>query len=261
MNILPQNKDFMIDLIRGRIPKMSIMEGLGERENMQVIPQGEDIWRGNDLSPAPTSHILIPTPDQAGEQMTVVSENSNDSAFGTGVRTVGIEYLDVNGKQQTELLALNGTTPVNTIATNIKFVNNMHSDISGDNNVAVGHIKIYRTGSPGLVYSMIESGGNHALVPHKMVPAGHTLILQGWHATEAQARRCAFRIRSTDFMGVLHPINTFLFKDTAYINNNATGDLSLHHKIPAGSIVKVTGWGDVVGAEGSCHWHGVLIKD
>src|SRR5659263_687910 len=52
-------------------------------------------------------------------RMQIVSSSSNDGSSGPGARQVDIHYLDNNYAEQTELITLNGTTPVNTIATNI----------------------------------------------------------------------------------------------------------------------------------------------
>ena len=60
--------------------------------------------------------------------------------------------------------------------------------------------------------------------------------------------------------GVLIP-GVFCFKDTAFIDNTATGELSLNVTLPALSIVKVSGWPIVVGAEASCSWWGVIVDD
>jgi len=75
-----------------------VMWGLGERESMGTTATGEDVWRGNELSPAPTSDVQIPTPAGAGEQMTLVSEsNADNGATVTGVLTVKLHYVEEAG--------------------------------------------------------------------------------------------------------------------------------------------------------------------
>ncbi len=251
---------YLVEVARGNVSKQTLWHAICERESIGTTAAGEDCWRGNELSPAPTSHVLIPTPAPAGEQMTVVSESANDAAAGTGIQTVRVNYLDASGDQQSEDVTLNGTTPVNTVATDIRFVNDFYALTVGTGGVAADHVKIYKTGTVGLVYNMIHQGGNKSLVSHRMVPAGHTLVLLWWHAEEAQGKRVAVRIRSTDFDGVLHA-GTFLFKDPVYINKAATGQLDLYALIPALSIVKVSFWPDAAGAEGSASWTGILIED
>ena len=251
--------DFATSVAVGEIPGWAVLRALGERKSMGTTVQGEDIWRGNELSPAPTSHTSIPMPDSAGEQMTVVSEHANDTSGGVGVKTLRLEYLDATGAEQTEDIIMNGTTGVNTVATDIRFINDMYSLTVGTNGVAVGHIKIYKTGSVGLVYNMIVLGGNKSLVPHRMVPVGKTLVIRQWHATEAQSKRIAFRLRSTDMNGVLIP-GVFCFKDVIYLKQDSLG-AEINVKVPALSVVKVSGWAVVGGAETSCSWWGYLIND
>ena len=249
-----------LGVILGKVSGQRVMKAFGEREAIGTTATGEDIWRGNELTPAPTSHTTIPTPASVGEQMTLVSESTADNgATATGVLTVMLEYIDAVGNEQTETVTMNGTTPVNTVATDIRFINSMHTMSAGSGAVAAGHIKIYKTGSVGLVYNMIALGGNKSLVPHRMVPAGHKLFLKEWHCSEAQGKRIAYRIRSTDESGMLLP-GIFVFKDACYLKQSASPDMSINVIVPALTIVKVTGWAIAINAEGSASWWGVLIK-
>lgn len=252
--------DYYSRVANGEVAGRSLMSAMGERENLGTTVSGEDLWHGNDLTPAPTSTTTIPTPASAGEQMTVVSESGNDiSVTGTGVRTLRLHYLDATGAEQTEDIIMNGTTGVNTVATDIRFVQDMYSLTVGTGGVADDHIKIYKTGTVGLVYNMIAQGGNKSMVPHRMVPLAKTLILKSWHAEEAQGKRTSFRLRSTDMYGTLIP-DVFCFKANAFLSQT-TQSLDMSIKIPALSIVKVSGWAVLAGAEASTCWSGELIDD
>lgn len=252
--------DYLSRVALGIAPGHQPFFGLGERTSMGTTAAGEDIWRGNELTPAPTSHVKIPTPSSDGEQMTVVSESVNDDVAGTGARSVEIHYLDANGDQQEEVIVMDGTTPVDTVATDIIFVNDFHVVLTGSGLVAAGHVKIYKKGTVGLVYNMIAVGGNKSLVPHKMVPRSHSCVVKRWHATEAKSKRCNFRLRSTNQNMMLYP-GTFLFKDTAYLNGSTSGELSVNFAVPEYGIIKVTGWPDAVGAEGSASWYGFIVEN
>jgi hypothetical protein len=258
--------DTVLDITKGNTPGSITFRGMGERESTGTTTQGEDMWRGNELSSTPAalaSHTTIPTPASAGEQMTIISENANDTSAGTGARTMDIEYLDATGNTQHETVTMNGTTAVNTVATNIRFVNNFHVQTVGSNGVAEGHIRIYKTGDATLVYNMIHSGGNQSLVPHKMVPLGKQLHLKEWHCSEGNNKRLVIRLRADcddHIPSVIHP-GVFLFKSTAYLNQSASGQIALGYVIPALSIVKVSVWGVVTNAECACHWWGILVDD
>ena len=251
------NNDFFTEVAKGEIPGHSLITAFGERESIGTTATGEDVWRGNELTPAPTSTTSIPIPADVGEQMTVVSESVNDDSVGSGVKTIEIDYLDATGAEQTETIIMDGTTPVDTVATDIRFVQEIHT-LTGS--VAAGHIKIYKKGTAGLVYNMIALGGNQSIVPNRMVPFGKYLILNHWHAEEAQGKRCVIRIRSTDKHGVLLP-GIFIFKDSMYLKQTASGEVTLNNKIPALSIIKVTAWADQAGAEVGASWSGTLVDD
>jgi hypothetical protein len=53
----------------------------------------------------------------------------------------------------------------------------------------------------------------------------------------------------------------FCFKDTCYMNKTTSGQLFLFEKVPALSIVKVSGWPDAAGGEGSCSWWGLQVPE
>jgi len=97
-----QDFDFIRKVQMSLIPGCRIIEAMAERESIGTTITGEDLWRGNDLTPAPTSHTRIPFPDDAGEQMSVVSEHANDNAAGVGAQTVTVHYLDAAGAEDSE---------------------------------------------------------------------------------------------------------------------------------------------------------------
>ncbi len=233
--------DFHAEIARGNIAEATIWRALGENGSFGTTASGEDVWRGNELTPAPTATDVIPTPPDAGEQMTIVSESSSDdSPSGSGAQMVRIDFIEADGTESYEVLVMNGTTGVNTTSTTIRFVNDMYTISAGSGGVAAGHIKIYKTGTVGLVYNMIAAGGNKSLVPHRMVPADKVLIVKKWNASEAGDKRITFRIRSTDMNGTLIP-GVFCFKGTTYVKKQSSGDLELNVPIPELSIIKVSG--------------------
>jgi hypothetical protein len=256
--------DFMVDLQSGRIPGMSLVNAMGERTGMGTTVTGEDIWRGNELSVVPatvTSHTTIPTPSPLGEQMTLISEaNADNGTTATGVLTMEIQYINVAGLLLTEVVTMNGLTPVDTVATDIIFIQDMHSKTVGANGVCEGHVRVYKKGDAGLVYNMIAAGGNKSLVPHRMVPRGKKLLLMGWHGGEVNSKNCVIRIRSTDMHGELLP-GVFCFKGSAYVNKNTTGPVPLHALCPAFSIVKASAWIETSTGVASIDWWGVLRDD
>ena len=250
--------DFYTAVAKGHVRGHRIMSAMGEFESGNVAVAGEDVCRHEDVG----GPVELPQPAPAGEQLVVISTSAEDGVAGDGVITLRLEYLDTSGVEQTEDIIMKGQTAVDTIATNILFVNDMHALTVGATGVAEGHITCYKkTGAIAThLYQFIVAGGNKSLVPHRMVPLGHSLFLKGWHAEEAGIKRCLFRLRSTDMNGELLP-GVFCFKDTAFLNQSTTGERPLMQKIPALSVVKVSYWAIAINAEGSCGWWGLLVKD
>lgn len=251
--------DFYNEISKGNVEGHSIMSAMGEFESGLVDAAGEDVCRHADVS----GPVRLPTPAAAGEQMTIISSSANDTSAGTGIQTMRIHYLDNTGAEQTEDVTLNGTTGVDTVATDMRFINDFYALTVGSNGVAVGNVTLYKKGGSigSDLYNFVVAGGNKSLVPHRMIPLGKTLYLQDWHVAESANKRSAFRLRSTDMYGTLIS-GVFCFKDSLYIKGTASGALDLHNTpVPALSIIKVSHWDDQAGSEGSCGWWGVLVDD
>jgi hypothetical protein len=249
--------EFKLMVQLGEVPGWSMMSGLGEYESGNIDAAGEDVCRFEDVG----GPARLPTPSSAGVQMTVVSDdNADNGATATGVITARIEYLDASGSEKTEDITITGTTVAHTDAVDIRFVNDFYSLTTGSNGVAEGNITLYEFGGDiaNNLHNLIALGGNKSLVPHRMVPANKKLLLQGWSCTEAQSKRSAYRIRSTDMNGVLIP-GVFCFKGVAYLNGAASGEMAVTATVPEFSIVKVSHWGIATGSEGSCAWWGYLV--
>lgn len=75
-----------------------------------------------------------------GTRLQVVSNNANDTAAGTGIRKILISYLDANLDRYSEELTLNGTTPVLTTRTNIRYLD--HYDITDRGGVLGGTVTL-----------------------------------------------------------------------------------------------------------------------
>jgi len=254
--------EFLLEVQKGHIPKHSIWRMLGEFELGTVTVNGEDVCRFRDFTPSGPARL--PSPSLLGEKMTVISEsNADNGATATGVLSVRIHYLDVNGDQQIEDVVMNGTSAVDTVADDIIFVNDFHTMTVGTNGVAEGSIAIYKKGStiPLSLYNMIEKGGNKSLVPHRMTPIGHTLFLVSWSAEETKDKRAWFRLRATCHEG--HPTpGVFNFIDTVPLSKMSSGQRDLiFYPIPEMQTVKVSQWGDQLAAEGGCSIIGVLVDN
>lgn len=96
-----------VEIQRGNIPGHDIFQPRGRNPAVGIF--FEDVWDAGGVLTYPT----------VGEQWEIFSSSSNDTAAGTGMRTVLMAFLDDNFVRQTEIITLNGTTAVSTVATNI----------------------------------------------------------------------------------------------------------------------------------------------
>lgn len=115
-------------------------------------------------------------PPDAGIQMSIVSSSANDANGGTGSRQVSIYYLDASGKEQTESVTMNGTTPVLTAATNIRRVNDFYVTSVGSSGSSQGDIVLQNTGGT-VTYSKISATTSRARQCIWTVPAGKRAII------------------------------------------------------------------------------------
>lgn len=90
------------------------------------------------------------TEQSTNAQRSIASANVNDTAAGTGAQQVTITYFDQTGAgPYTEVVTLNGTTGVNTVATNICFIEKMQVTRVGSSGSNTGVITLYTTTNKG----------------------------------------------------------------------------------------------------------------
>lgn len=118
-------------------------------------------------------------PSSAGVQISIVSTSANDTAAGTGIRTLEVHYLDANLAEKFETITMNGTTPVLTVATNIRFIQCMHMVTFGSGLSAAGNISASNAGN---THSYIAAGDTRCTSSVRMVPAGKRLIIHDVYA-------------------------------------------------------------------------------
>ena len=116
---------------------------------------------------------IFPT---AQMQMEVVSSSASDTSAGTGARTVEVFYLDNTLAECSEIITLNGVTPVATTATNIYRINAFRVKTTGAGLQNAGNIDI-RNLTDTHIYSRIAAGVNRALNCVYTVPANKTLYV------------------------------------------------------------------------------------
>lgn len=142
--------------------------------------------RFGNITTTSASEVLVslrPYAEQAtGAQRSVKSTSANDAnPAGSGARAVRITYLDTNYVLKTEDVNLNGTTGVNTVATDIRFIEDFRV-IKGA--AAVGAITLQTTtAGGGTEICGIGAASNEAFLCHHYVPAGKKCYIMRWGAS------------------------------------------------------------------------------
>lgn len=131
------------------------------------------------IGTAATSTVVVRattyTPQGNNVQRSVKSTSASDTAAGVGAQTVIINYLDASFVSHSETVTLNGTTAVNTVGTNIAFLESMQVATVGTSATNVGIIEIFTaTAGGGSIWGSIAAGDNQTYWAHHYVPTGVT---------------------------------------------------------------------------------------
>lgn len=207
-------RDEYTSIARGLSPNKQLFAAYGERTS----------------SGAETNRIIWPNgvfrlPAASGVQMSLQSTSANDTAAGSNIRSVEIHYLDASLEPQTEVVTLNGTSPVLTTATNIRFIQNMHVKTIGTIAAAAGDITATNGGN---TYSQIATGAVNSASSARMVPANSRLYMMGAVASSisgTSASRSEIRIVSSDYDNELYNEPLILFPLASIgVQDNAIGN-------------------------------------
>lgn len=153
-----------VDIARG-VYGHSLMYGAGRRTTVGAVTNGL-IWPDGDLY----------VPAAIGVQPSFVSTSTSDDAVGTGLQTLLVHYLDAALAQKTEVVTLDGTTPVLMAATNVRFIQCVHAYTWGTDKKAAGIITASFSGN---TMSQIALGDIRCRSSARMVPAGRNLYITG----------------------------------------------------------------------------------
>lgn len=175
----------------------------------------------------------------AGLQMSIVSTSAQDGPGGTGVRTIRFNYLDADLIEREEVVTLNGTTPVLTAATNIRWVGEIHMLTYGSGKAFAGDLTVTNAGTR---YKFIPAGNRTTRSSAYRVPAGKRLIVHTLYAASTSGTSAA----RVNVEVVVSRINSDSFADAGLLF--AQGSIGLQdgsailsdgalYAVPAGEII------------------------
>jgi hypothetical protein len=180
------------------------------------------------------------TPVTVSDSLEIVSNSANDTAAGTGTRTVGIAYLNAAGEWSEATVTMNGTTPVSVpiAATAINF---MHAKTGGSLQTSAGTINLRNVATPTILYEQIAAGGNMSQSGRFTVPAGYYAVVHDY-IVSAQSQPVEVKIRALQNPFDQSANNRWLFKKGFKIaaDNYIRGQFSNFY-LAAGQSLKVSG--------------------
>lgn len=245
--------NFLFEVARGSIPgKMFSIPGRKDSLSSTVL---------DDLTQIPGTTVA---PEPGGIQLEIISTSVNDTLGGTGAQTIDIHYLDTNNNEQEETISMNGQTAALTTATDLDFIQWIHTKTVGGNvnGVALGNISLQGVGG-GTVYEYLAAGGNQSLSGRFKVPNAKTGYVVGWQGSGI-TKKIDLRLRATveRFDRSLIP-GIFLFQDLLLLNDTSSGwiPFEVPLKMPATAIVKMSAISSAAGGDGGGQFDILLIDN
>lgn len=175
-------KKYGVEVALGNVPGVSDAFSLGLNRNVGTTL--EDVWgAGVD--------IVFPT---AGERWEVLSDNANDTvAGGSGAQVALLVFLDTNYDQQSEIILLNGTTPVLSTSTNIFRPSSLITVASGSTGSNEGAI-ISRVAGGGATRNYIHPNFGISFDGHITIPRATTGLLTTCQVNAGRGDGIEFRL-------------------------------------------------------------------
>jgi hypothetical protein len=141
-----------------------------------VVAYGHRTTSGAETNYAVWPNGAYTIPPEAGVQLSIVSDDAQDSDGGTGINAVHVHYLDGNLDPASEIVTLSGLTPVTTVAEDVRFIQCVHIQTAGSGLAAAGEIVL---SSGGVTYATIAAGENRCSSSFRMVPRSKRLFVTG----------------------------------------------------------------------------------
>tara|TARA_R110002126_G_scaffold75953_3_gene189494 strand:- start:2034 stop:2870 length:837 start_codon:yes stop_codon:yes gene_type:complete len=178
--------------------------------------------------------------------LSIASTNINDTAAGTGGRTILIVGLDFNFNTKVETISLNGRTPVNTINQYLR-INEMILSSSGSLNTNQGIIycsdstDTFSLGVPqNRVYDIMDISNGLSKTGIYTIPNGFKMIGEminiSTNATETKP--AVIKVYRTD--NVNSDISTEILFDTIYLAGNVSYDTSDNFAFSSPDNIRIT---------------------
>lgn len=189
----------------------------------------------------------------------IISSDANDTAAGTGVRTVKVTYINnSNNLVESAAITLNGTTLVTSVLTGVNQVLWMETDTAGSTGVAAGNIRLRINGGTVEV-EQITAGGNKSRSAIFMIPTGYTGYVVNWMASSVnfdQDVRLRGTVNSLDRS--LSTVYHYMSEKYCASNTNIPSGTDIWLKCPALSRIKCSTVAANTGSTSRCNTNMII---
>jgi hypothetical protein len=241
---------FELQVARGQITGHSIVHVFGH--NPDIDTSEETVWPTGGLLGHPASPTI----------MKISSSSANDTAAGTGARTVYILGINSTGGYVEETVTLNGQTAVNTVHA-YDAIQNMTVMSVGSGGVNAGTIYAgtgtVTDGVPAVKYSAMGIGDNLALVGHWTCPTGYTGYITYGSISCGDTAGNQYITGRLKLRGADGIVRTAAISTVA--RGSATYEFSFPVKINPTECITATAIGSGSNNDVSSYFQIVLIKD
>lgn len=163
-------RDYMLAVGFGQVPGHTRVTALGHNPDVDIASIPEDIWESGGVYSWPTSAVA----------MEMLSSSASDTSAGVGARTVAVMGLDAAYAEITQVVTMNGVTPV-ALPTPLLRVNTVIVLSVGTSETNVGTITLRRVVG-AIVQGTIGVGAGVNKAARYSTPAGKTLQIVSFYS-------------------------------------------------------------------------------
>lgn len=248
-----QQSDFMLEVSKGNIAKHSTVLVRGHNPAFAAAAGFVDVAEQGDLTYLTTA-----------ETMEVTSDDANDTAAGTGLRTLLIAGVDDDGVEVSETITMDGTNDVTTVNTYLR-VNFMTGLTAGSTGWNEGSVTATAT-TAATIQSEMDATESISQGSHYTVPLGNTLYV--YKAEFNVARISAGSDPVIEFKGYARPggagaawLQLFDKRFAADVSDELDVIPSFPAPLIARSDVRFRADTDVNNTEVRTRLYGILVED
>ncbi len=212
--------EYGLSIRRGLIPGVAAVQIFGRNPDIDTASDFEDIWNGgNDYTGFNAT---------AAETISIVSSDSDDTnTTGTGAWLLLIEGLDGSYNEISEVVALDGTTPVTSVNSYMRcFTAMVVAAGSGGQNA--GEITGNQSATTANVFFVLPETSNRTLVCGYTVPAGKEAFTVSGFAALARKGNSSSEVK----FSVRQPGSVFQVVEWFAVNSNGSSYVYRTFKLP-----------------------------